>query len=710
MATLLFSAVGTALGGPLGGALGALAGRAVDGAMLGGGRREGPRLKELAPTTSTYGEVLPRHFGRMRVAGSIIWATALNEHSQTQGGGKGRPSLTAYTYTASFAVALASRPIAGIGRVWADGNLLRGADGDLKSGGALRVYTGWGDQAPDPLIAAAEGLDRCPAWRGLAYVVFEDLDLGDFFNRIPALTFEVVADEADFSLQTIVAELIEDADAAVVLPGFAGYTCEGPLADTLRLLEPLMPMDCDGAGERLTIARERLQALALTLPEAAVSVVDGDFGGRSGSARTRAPLPPAAPEILRYYDIARDYQPGVQRAAVRAGPGQPQTIDLPAALAAADARLLAEAAARRAAWRRETIVWRSAELNPAVAPGTLVVVPGVAGRWRVAAWEWRETGIELTLARAVPASAATVLALPVDAGRFIAPADFAVPPTMLIAFALPWDGAGSPDSLALFAALSAENAGWRGAALFADHGEGGLQPLGPGGRRRGIVGHAEAVLPPANPLLFDRTASVIVTLVDPAMNLAEADGRQLANGSNRALLGGELIQFARAEALGSGRWRLSALLRGRGGTEAAVGGHGAAERFVLLDGSAVPLDPALVSGAPGAQIAAIGRGDDAPVTSTIALAGITLRPLPPVHPRATVLEDGALALGWTRRARGAWSWRDGVDAPLVEQAERYVVALGDIAAPLALWELAEPQLTLSAGALAALPAGTLTVR
>ena len=53
----------------------------------------------------------------------------------TQGGGKGKPKVTTYSYTASFAVALASRPIAGIGRIWADGNLLRGAAGDLKTGG-----------------------------------------------------------------------------------------------------------------------------------------------------------------------------------------------------------------------------------------------------------------------------------------------------------------------------------------------------------------------------------------------------------------------------------------------------------------------------------------------------------------------------------------------------------------------------------------------
>src|SRR5688572_22143380 len=91
MATIVFTALGTALGGPLGGALGSLVGSQIDRAVLGGGggRREGPRLRELAVTTSSYGTPLPRHFGTMRAPGTIIWATDLVETSETSGG-KGR--------------------------------------------------------------------------------------------------------------------------------------------------------------------------------------------------------------------------------------------------------------------------------------------------------------------------------------------------------------------------------------------------------------------------------------------------------------------------------------------------------------------------------------------------------------------------------------------------------------------------------------------
>ena len=131
MATLLLTAVGTAVGGPLGGALGALVGQQADRALFGGSSQEGPRLKELSVTTSSYGQPIARHFGRMRVAGTVIWATDLSESSSTEGG-KGKPKTTTYSYSANFAVALSSTPILDVGRVWADGNLLRGSSGDLK--------------------------------------------------------------------------------------------------------------------------------------------------------------------------------------------------------------------------------------------------------------------------------------------------------------------------------------------------------------------------------------------------------------------------------------------------------------------------------------------------------------------------------------------------------------------------------------------------
>lgn len=711
MATLVFSALGGLIGGPIGAAIGALAGRQVDSLVFKPGTREGPRLNDLPVTTSSYGMPIPRQFGRMRVAGSIIWATDLIEHRDQQGNGKGRPSTTSYSYSASFAVALSSRPITGIGRIWADGKLLRGAAGDMKLGGTLRLHTGHRDQAVDPLIAAAEGVARTPAFRGLAYAVFEDLQLADFGNRIPALTFEVLADPAGFTLAAVVDGVLEEVDAAVPLGGIAGLSAEGTLIDLLQSLDPLVPMDCDASQDRLLLAPARLQSQPQLLPEATTASDDGDFGGNNGFTRHRGTSsePPLA--VLRYYDIGRDYQPGTQRAAGQPLPGQPRTIELPAALEAHQARKLIETSARRAQWSRQRLSWRIAQLDPAIGPGSIVTVPDQPGRWVVREWEWRASGIELALERLAPITLGPAMG---DSGNAVLAPDLQAVPTVLAAFELPWDGTGSSATTQLFAAVSASASHWAGAALYVDQGDGQLLPLGPSGRSRSVIGSAETVLFPRNPLLFDRDSTVEITLISADLSLANATMRQLTMGANRALLGEELLQFMNATPLGHARWRLSGLWRGRGGTEGAVDGHLQGETFILLDGSAVPLDADRVGTAPLAEVLALGLGDSVPVSTMIALRGSTLRPHAPVHGSMAITSADSIRLSWVRRARGAWLWQDASEAPLGEATETYEVVFADAATTQARWISAQPQLEFSAAELAvlsaALPNGQFQIR
>ncbi|MCR9128824.1 MAG: glycoside hydrolase/phage tail family protein [Alphaproteobacteria bacterium] len=165
---------------------------------------QGPRVDEFSLQTSSEGATVPIVYGRMRTAGQVIWAAYPVETSQTRsaGGGKGGPKVTEYSYTLSFAVAVAEGPIGGIGQIWADGQPIE------RAGLVMRVYTGAEDQTPDPLIEAIEGAGQAPAYRGLAYVVFEDLPLDEFGARIPNLNFEVFAptraEAASGSLETLI--------------------------------------------------------------------------------------------------------------------------------------------------------------------------------------------------------------------------------------------------------------------------------------------------------------------------------------------------------------------------------------------------------------------------------------------------------------------------------------------------------------------------
>ncbi len=168
----------------------------------------GPRLGDTRVQVSTYGKVIPQIYGSMRTAGNVIWSTPLIEtsHSQSQGGkGGGSATYTSYTYAASFAVSLCSTAgllggvIAGIGKIWADGNLIyNGSSTDIgtivasaAAFSAIRVYNGSETQNPDPLMQAYLGAANVPAYRGQALIVFDTLQLETYGNRIPNIECEV---------------------------------------------------------------------------------------------------------------------------------------------------------------------------------------------------------------------------------------------------------------------------------------------------------------------------------------------------------------------------------------------------------------------------------------------------------------------------------------------------------------------------------------
>ncbi|MEM7057323.1 MAG: glycoside hydrolase TIM-barrel-like domain-containing protein [Pseudomonadota bacterium] len=204
MATVILGAAGAAIGSSIGGSVlgvaastigqtvGALAGSVIDQTLLGSGSVavETGRARSLRLQSSTEGAAVPRCFGRVRIAGQVIWATRYleNVRTTTQGGkssGQGQRQVTEFSYSISIAVGLCEGPIERIGRVWADGKLLN--LNNLNH----RIYLGDDEQLPDPKIEAVEGAGNVPAYRGLAYVVFENLPVGRFGNRIPQLNFEV---------------------------------------------------------------------------------------------------------------------------------------------------------------------------------------------------------------------------------------------------------------------------------------------------------------------------------------------------------------------------------------------------------------------------------------------------------------------------------------------------------------------------------------
>jgi hypothetical protein len=145
-------------------------------------------------------------------------------------------------------------------------------------------------------------------------------------------------------------------------------------------------------------------------------------------------------------------------------------------------------------------------------------------------------------------------------------------------------------------------------------------------------------------------------------------------------------QSRAAELITPGRYRLSRLLRGQRGTEAAMGNPAPTEaRVVVLDSALAPLPISEANlGLPwNWRIGPAARAvSDASYTAlAFTPAGRGLVPFAPVHvaqPWRTARSVGDLILRWTRRSRAlvADAWEQ-VEVPLAEDLESYDVQVLD---------------------------------
>lgn len=208
MATLLLAAAGSAIGGAIGGSIlgfsavaiggfvGGIIGSQVDQRLFAQTfEQEGPRLSDLQVTSSAEGSSINRLYGRARMGGNVIWASQFTERKKTEksggggkgGGGGGGTKITTYSYSISFAVAFCEgNSRVTLGRVWADGKLM---DTDKID---LQFYPGSDTQPVDPTIESIEGTNNAPAYLGMTYVVFTNLQLEEYGNRIPQITAEII--------------------------------------------------------------------------------------------------------------------------------------------------------------------------------------------------------------------------------------------------------------------------------------------------------------------------------------------------------------------------------------------------------------------------------------------------------------------------------------------------------------------------------------
>lgn len=218
---LAFGIAGAALGSfvpvigwQMGWSLGMMVGGMVEGSKTQElDKQFGPRLGDLKVQTSTYGNMIPRVYGTVRIAGNMFWLRAghidevttvtVQESGGKGGGGGTSQEQESYSYFATFAVSLCEGRggAKGIRKVWANGKMIIDNSSNfammsIPGGGSALFYPGSETQGIDGTM----DLDHpglTPAYRGTSYLLFTDLPLATSGNRIANLEAELVMDGTD---------------------------------------------------------------------------------------------------------------------------------------------------------------------------------------------------------------------------------------------------------------------------------------------------------------------------------------------------------------------------------------------------------------------------------------------------------------------------------------------------------------------------------
>lgn len=192
------------------------------------------------------------------------------------------------------------------------------------------------------------------------------------------------------------------------------------------------------------------------------------------------------------------------------------------------------------------------------------------------------------------------------------------------------------------------------------------------------IGELTAALPAGPTTIVDEGNELLVELTDGELE-SIADASLLA-GLNAAAIGThgrwEIIQFKTASGPdSSGVWTLTGLVRGRRGTEWAVGTSEVGDRFVLLDAAVVRIPSNIAAIGAEREHKGVLAGTSIDTTTAIDFTcnAVALEPFSVVGIEGTWEDDGDLAITWIRRGRIGQELPSGVDIPISEASEAYEV-------------------------------------
>jgi hypothetical protein len=396
--------------------------------------------------------------------------------------------------------------------------------------------------------------------------------------------------------------------------------------------------------------------------------------------------------FIQYRDPDRDYEQGQQPSPTRliTEAVNDSYVDVAVAIDATAAARIAEVlwADQWAARWQHSLAVDAAHTDLEVTDCVLVPVDGRLERMRIVSAE--DSAIVLRQFALVRDDDGSYVSAAVAEPPAVVPSGLRIyATTTLVLLDLPALRIEDNDA-GVYAAVARSGSGttWAGAVLYRGSVGGPLSALA-SATREALTGSLASGLPAAPATTWDRGNALVVDLAAGQFeSRTEAD---VLDGANTLAIGAhgrwELVSFVTATQIGPTQWSLTQLLRGRRGTEHAIGGSLAGDTAVLVSGAGLVRLPLLTAelGVPFVYRAVtIGAVLGTGVDQTFIGTGEALVPFAPVHVAASEA-SGDLTVTWTRRDRLLLDYVAGVATPMSEASEAYSVdILSDDSPPAVL--------------------------
>lgn len=625
----------------------------------------GDKLSDLKVTTSTYGGTVQQVWGNIRVAGDIFWAAidadgnhlVDNSTTSSQGGSGGAQITTEYA-TATFAVIVAHSRIIDsennvifrnptIQRIWFNDKIVW--DVTATTSNKLSVVFYDGTQTTADSIMDGNTYVRysknSPAYKNIAYCLFDTANLSDYGNRLPNVSIEIQTDVC--TVGDVISDLLRQVGikssnidisgvSSTYMTGFA-LTSSTNISDAIQAIQEMYFVDIVEYGDMIYVV-QRAQDSDIVINADDLGYTD--IGSGSGSdvdmfslrrtqknnLPTRIDLTyPCLPTSTNGYKryLSSTQSSFEQISNIYNVQGIQTTCVLEDGVAATVANIIMELYQTELDELVIALPYNYYNIMPTTK--FTLTLSNVTRKYKVVSVDINLFGQIIVTARSHNLHAYTNVADSSSSGMTYAVNDSIPAALQFVA----WAGKELRDEdkrtagFYVVAALLDYTKYWNGASIYYSTDGGTTYVFGGQIHNQGTIG-AFQYIPSAfiagTPNTYDYSSNPVIELYTLDKVLSTHTGTEVALGANTCIIGTELLSFNTATLISGTSYHITNLLRGR--RQFTAPAHTATENFFMVDEQTVvrvDVPPAYIGGSVKVKVLSPGQLLSAVTAQTVTI-------------------------------------------------------------------------------------------